>query len=127
MQQHTSKYFADRPLTPPRPCGRGLNSTFSEHGNVAYQIKGNHQRSNMVANILPADPPPPDPRDGFKRSKLNFFRTWSCCISIKRELRMQQNGSKYFARRPLPPPTLWVGSKDQNSTLSDNGHVAYQI
>ena len=34
-------------------------STFSEHGPVAYQIKGNHKCSNMVANILPADPPPP--------------------------------------------------------------------
>ena len=28
---------------------------FSEHGHVAYQIKENHECSNMVANILPAD------------------------------------------------------------------------
>ena len=34
------------------------NSTFPEHGRVAYQINGNHECSNMVANILPADPPP---------------------------------------------------------------------
>ena len=34
------------------------NSTFSEHGHVAYQIKGNHKWSNMVANIWPTDPSP---------------------------------------------------------------------
>ena len=34
----------------------GLNLTFLEQGNVAYQIKGNHECTNMVANILPADP-----------------------------------------------------------------------
>ena len=33
----------------PREWGR--NSTFSEHGHVAYQIKGNHECSNLVANI----------------------------------------------------------------------------
>ena len=36
----------------------GQNSTFSEHGHVAYQDKGNHVCSNMVANILHADPSP---------------------------------------------------------------------
>ena len=39
-------------------CGWGLNSTFSEHNHVAYQIKGNHKCSNMVAYVLPADPYP---------------------------------------------------------------------
>ena len=34
----------------------GQNSTFSEHSHVAYQIKENQECSNMVANILPADP-----------------------------------------------------------------------
>ena len=32
------------------------NKTFSEHGHVAYQINGITKCSNMVANILPADP-----------------------------------------------------------------------
>ena len=35
-------------------------------------------------NILPAHPPPPnthDTRDGVKRSKFNFCRIWSCCLS----------------------------------------------
>ena len=43
--------------------------TFSEHVHVAYQIKGNHECSNMVANILPAVPPPPDPGDGVNGKK----------------------------------------------------------
>ena len=46
---------------------KGQSSTLSEHDHVAYQIKGNHKCSNLVANILPADPPsspapPSDPR-----------------------------------------------------------------
>ena len=60
MQQHCSKYFALRPPpthTPPDPGGQ--NSTFSEHGHVAYQTKGYRECSNMVANILPADHPDP--------------------------------------------------------------------
>ena len=43
---------------------------------------------------------------------------------------MQQHGSKYFARRPLPflsPPTLGMGSVGQNSTFSEHGHVGYEI
>ena len=34
------------------------NLTFAEHDHVAYQIKGNRECSNMVANILPAAPLP---------------------------------------------------------------------
>ena len=56
--QHGSKYYARRP--PPLTLGsKGQNPTFSEHGHIAYKIKGNHECSNMVANILPAAPPPP--------------------------------------------------------------------
>ena len=53
MQQHGGKYFAHRfPLT----LGVGSkchNSTFSEHGHVAYQIKRNHE-------CLPPHPHRPD-------------------------------------------------------------------
>ena len=59
MQQHGSKYFARRPPPPELTLGVGSkdqNSTFSEHGHVAYQIKENHECNNMVANILPAEP-----------------------------------------------------------------------
>ena len=50
------------------------NPTFSEHGHVAYQIKDNHECSNMEENILPADPPPLDPGDEVSRSKSHFFQ-----------------------------------------------------
>ena len=33
----------------------------SEYAHVAYQIKGNQECRNMVANILPATPSPRDP------------------------------------------------------------------
>ena len=61
MQQHGSKYFAHRSPDP----GDGLigqNSTVSEHGHAAYQIKGNHECSNMVAQIMLLDTL--DPGDG---------------------------------------------------------------
>ena len=59
MQQHGSKYFTRR--SPSRPWGRGLNVTFSEQGHVAYQIKWNRERSNIIATILPSYPLPARP------------------------------------------------------------------
>ena len=76
MQQHDSNYLAcrppplnpgdgvNRPPPPHAPDPRGMGSigqksTFSEHGHVAYQIKGNHDFTNMVGNILYAYPLPP--------------------------------------------------------------------
>ena len=58
MKQHGSNYLhADsHPLT--IGVKKDRNSTFSEQCHVAYLIKGNYECSNMVANILPADPPP---------------------------------------------------------------------
>ena len=57
MQQLGSKYFASRPHPTPTLGVRsnGQNSTFSEDGHVAYQIKWNHECNNMVANIMPGD------------------------------------------------------------------------
>ena len=51
MQQHGSKYFTHR--APPRTLGgSNVNSTFSEHVYVAYQIKRKVECSSMKANIL---------------------------------------------------------------------------
>ena len=81
MQPHGSKYFPRRP--PPRALGvKRLNSDFSEHGYIAYKIKGIHECINMVANILPtASPPPPDP--GVKRSNLTFAEHDHVAYQIK--------------------------------------------
>ena len=44
------------PADPPPPLlpqrGGVKNSTFSEHGHVAYQIEWNHECSNLQAHIL---------------------------------------------------------------------------
>ena len=99
MQQHGSNNFTRRPLRDPAVGVKRSNSTFSEHGHAAYHIKENHECSKMIANIFPTDPLPPTPPQ--QQQKI---RTWSCCISNKRYSRMQQHGSKYFARRPPSPP-----------------------
>ena len=56
--QHGTKYYARRP-PPPDPWGQKVKIQLSDDGHIAYKIKGNHECSNMVANILPAAPPPP--------------------------------------------------------------------
>ena len=119
MQQHGSKYFALRPPSPTLGMGSiGQDSIISEHGHVAYQIKENHKCSNMVANILPADPPPP-PTLGSICQNTTFSEHGHVAYQIKGNHQMQQRGSKYFARRSLPDPTVGVKIK--------HGHVAYQI
>ena len=52
----------------------GQHSTFSEHGHVAYQIKGNHQMQQRGSKYI-ACRPLSDLGDGVNRSKFNFFRT----------------------------------------------------
>ena len=51
MQQRASKYLIRRRIPHP-PTLRWSNSTFSEHGHVAYQIKRNRAQSTMQAHIL---------------------------------------------------------------------------
>ena len=52
-------------VSPPGDLGcvvKRSKSNFFRNDHVAYQIKGNHECSNMVVNTLPADPlvPPID-------------------------------------------------------------------
>ena len=79
----------------------------------------------MLANTLPTDPHT-SPSERVPRSKFIFFQTWSCCISNKRNHKMQQHGSKCFALRARQYPRGW-GLKGQNSSFSEHGHIAYQI
>ena len=117
---------ADHPSPTLWVGSKGRNSTFSEHGHVASQIKGNHKCCNRPPHPRTHPSPRPDPWGRVRWSKFNFFLTWSSCISNLMESRMQQHGSKYFARNP-PLLTLGVGVKGKNSTLSEHDHVAYQI
>ena len=89
----------------------GQNLPLSEHGHVVYQIKENHECSNMVPNILLAD-----------------SRTGHIEYQFKGNQKMQQQGSKYLPADAYPlAPTLGMGSVGQNSTFSEHGNVAYQI
>ena len=62
---------------------KGQNSTCSEHGHVAYQIKDNHECSNMAANILPADPPTPTLGTGSVDQNLTFSEHGHVAYQIK--------------------------------------------
>ena len=119
------------PTTPPPPLPQ--NSTFSEHGHVACQVKQLNRItkcSNMVAKVLPAEPPPspppPSPKKS-KRSKFNFFRTWSCCKSNLLESWNAAMQQTFFPADPLPHPLLKKGSQVKILLFSEHGHAAYQI
>ena len=73
-----------------------LRFNFSEYGHGAYQIKENHECSNMVANILPAYPLPQNPRDGTIGRNSTFSEHGHVAYQIKWNHEMQQQGSKYF-------------------------------
>ena len=65
--------------------------------------------SNIVANILPE----------VNRSKINFFKTWSCYT-----IELSQNVATwyqiYFAHRPPPPLTLVVKRSKFNFFFQNN-------
>ena len=88
MQQHGSKYLPRDAYALPRPWGWGQKVKIQLFQNMVMlhiQIKENHECSNVVANILPEDPPPPPtPPTMWMRSVGNksvFFSTWSCYLS----------------------------------------------
>ena len=169
MQQHGSKYFAHRPPIPTWGVGqKGQNSFCSEYGHVAYQIKGNGACSNMVANILHADPPRPwgwgqnstfsEHGHGAYQMKWNHVCSNTVAYIFARRprrpwwvgsgviiqlfhnmvmLHIKLNGITYAATwlqlfyiktsSPLHTHTHPVLRWGQNSTFSENSHVAHQI
>ena len=82
--------------TPTTLGSKSQNSTFSEHGHVAYQIKGNHECS-MVKNILTADPG----LWGWGQKVTIQLMQNKVMLHIKlKGITNAATGSKYFARRP---------------------------
>ena len=66
MQQHGNKYFARRPASPTNQGSGGQKVKIQLFQNIVMLRiklrKSRMQHHNMVANILPADPPPPPRR-----------------------------------------------------------------
>ena len=75
--------FCPQTPSPPRPWGwdQKVKIQFFQNMIILHiKLKGIMKCSNMVANILPTDPPipphlHPDPGDWVNRSKLDFFKT----------------------------------------------------
>ena len=100
----------------------GQNSTFSEHGHVAYQIKENHQIQQHSSKIFDRRPLP-DPAVGVKSSKFNVFKHGH--IKLKE---ITKCSSMVANNLPADPSlTLGIGSIGQNSTFSEHCQVTYQI
>ena len=83
------------------PGAKRSKFNFSEHGHVAYQIKVNHECSNMVANILP----------GAKRSKFNFSEHGHVAYQIKVNHECSDMVANSLPVYPPPFPTLRWGQK----------------
>ena len=81
---------------------KGQNSTFSDHGHVAYQIKGNLECHNMVATFCPPFHPLPNP---VCEVQTQVFQNMVMLHIKLNEIKMQQYGRKYFPRRPPPLPS----------------------
>ena len=119
MQQYGGKYFV--PRTPSLTLGvgsKGQNITCSEHGYVAYQIKGNHECSNMVANILPHDPIPliPDPGYEVKKSNSSFSEHGDVAYQIK----WNHGCSNMINILPIDPPPPHPGGQKVKIQLLQN-------
>ena len=104
---------------------KGQNSTFSEHGHVANQIKGNHQMqqhgSKYVARI-----PLPDPEEWSQKVKLQPFQNMVILhIKLMGITKCSSNVANILPSDPYL--TLGMGSIDHNETILEDGHVACQI
>ena len=89
--------------------------------------KGVTKCSNMVENILPAEPAPP-PRHKKKVSKglnLNLSEHGHDAYQIKGNHKCSNMVANILSVDP--PSTLGMGLIGQNSFFSKHGHVAYQI
>ena len=74
---------------------KGKIPIFVEHGHVAYKIKWSHECSNMVANILPADP---------QGLNSTFSEHYHVAYQIKWNLNMLANMLPTDHPPPPPPP-----------------------
>ena len=102
--------------SPPLTKGsKGQNSTYSEHSQVAYQIKGNNECSNMIANNFPADSPSPTTLDmGSIGQNSTFSEHGHVACEIKWNHEMQQHGKHGMK---YPPPNADKSQLFQNMVM----------
>ena len=87
----------------------GQNSTFSEHGHVAYQIKWNHEMQQHCSKYFVRRSPPHththihSPLTGLIGQNSAFSVHGHVAYPIKWNHEMQQHSSNYFACRPPCP------------------------
>ena len=92
------------------------------------KIKENHECSNVVANILPADPPPPPTYTSTYTptlwmgsvGKKSFFCTWSVTYPIKENHKC----CNILSADTLDPMD---GVNRSKFNFLEHGHVAYQF
>ena len=104
MPQHGSKYFARRP--PPIPWGWGQYVKIQLFQNIVMlhiKLKRITKRSNMVANVLPADPPPPR-GDWVSKSKLFFSEHGHIAYQIKENHKCSNMEATILPANILTPP-----------------------
>ena len=122
MKQYGSNCFARRtPLSHyPRGWGQKVNGQLFQK--VMFRIKfiGIKKCSNMVANILPADTPPPQTLEMGSIGKSSIF---SSSFHVAYHIKWNHENCCIL---PISLP-LMLGSKGKNSTISEHCHVAYQI
>ena len=106
-------------LEPAAQVSKGQNSTFSEHGHVAFKIKLN---GIMVANILPADPQTLAVRSKGQNSTVSEYGQVVYQIKWNHECSNMQAHILSLHR----PSTPVVGSKVK-TFFFESSHVAYQI
>ena len=89
----------------------GRNSTFSEHGHVAYQIKWNHEMQQHGSKYYVRRSPPPHththihtPLTGSISQNSAFSEHGHVAYQIKWNHEMQQHSSNYFAWLHAPDP-----------------------
>ena len=91
-------------------------------------IKRNHECSNMVAKLFPADPLSPTTLgNGVLKVKINFIRAWSCYIKKNHECSNMVANILPTDHHPPPPSILGAGVKRSKFNFLEYGHVAYQI
>ena len=104
----------------------GKNSTFTEHGHAACQIKWNHEMHQHGSKYFAHRPP----SHALTRSighKATFSEHGHVAYQIKGNHEFSNMVANILHADPPPPGPRGMGSKYQNTTFSEHGHVAYQI